>query len=113
MRHKNTEAKRRPKIRWLLYIVIVVVLLFVGFTVYYFVRNNEDYIYSLDNGGALHINAGESADLPVVVKKQNSHTTITVTVNDENGSPDNSVVLYDQSTNKLVSVINILFIYSP
>ena len=104
MRHKNTEAKRRPKIRWLLYIVIVVVLLFVGFTVYYFVRNNEDYIYSLDNGGALHINAGESADLPVVVKKQNSHTTITVTVNDENGSPDNSVVLYDQSTNKLVSV---------
>lgn len=52
--------------RLLMYLVVAVVLISVGFSVYYVVRDDEE-IYSLvDDNQIFYINQGETLDLPVV-----------------------------------------------
>ncbi len=52
-------------------------MLFIGYTTYYFLRNNENIYLSLaENDRTIYMNVGESTEIPIVWEKPYSSTTV-------------------------------------
>ena len=63
--------------KFLMYVIVLVTVLFVGYTAYYFIRNNENIYLSLaENDRTIYMNVGESQELPIVWEKPYSTTTV-------------------------------------
>ena len=63
--------------KFLMYVIVLVTMLFVGYTAYYFIRNNENIYLSLaENDRTIYMNVGESTEIPIVWEKPYSSTTV-------------------------------------
>ena len=52
-------------------------VLFIGYTAYYFIRNNENIYLSLaENDRTIYMNVGESSEVPIVWEKPYSSTKV-------------------------------------
>ena len=67
--------------KFLLYVVVVVTLLFLGFTIYYLSLNDETISLNISNEKALYLNKGEDFELPITWTKPSKETTLTISVN--------------------------------
>ena len=77
----------------LIYLIIVVVGLFIGFTTYYAVQNKENIQLSgVTAGGVIRINQGETFDLPIEHTDPYKTTTLEITYSNE------SVVSYNEES---------------
>lgn len=61
--------------RLLMYIVVAIVLVSAGFSIYYVVRNNEE-IYSLIGDETFYMNVGETLEIPLAYEHPSSHTEL-------------------------------------
>ena len=77
--------------KFLMYVIVLVTLLFVGYTTYYFIRNNETITLTL-SGGEIYLNEGQTVELPIKWTKPYSSTTLEVEVVNQD------VVAYDETT---------------
>jgi hypothetical protein len=86
--------------KFLMYVIVLVVMLFVGYTTYYFVRNNENiYLTLAEEDRTIYMNVDESYDLPIVWTKPYSSTKVY-----ENVTIDNEgVVTFDVTSKKFVA----------
>ena len=82
--------------KFLIYVVIVVTCLFLGFTVYYLTKNNETIYLTLSKDEAIYKNTGESIWLDNLIEwtKPYKDTTLEIT------SGDSNVVTYDENTKR-------------
>ena len=82
--------------KFLMYVIIVVTCLFLGFTVYYLAKNNETISLTLNQDEAIYKNKGESIWLDNLIEwtKPYKDTTLAIT------SGDTSVVTYDENTKR-------------
>lgn len=82
--------------KFLMYVIIVVTCLFLGFTIYYLTQNNENIYITVSKEESIYKNKGESLwlDNLLVWTKPYKSTTIKVTSADEN------VVTYDENTKR-------------
>lgn len=78
--------------KFCLSLICFVVLLFVGFSTYYIVRNNETIAYTVSDRDVIYLNLGETISSPVIHENKASSTTIDV-------SMSNSNVVYDAVAN--------------
>ena len=63
--------------KFLMYVVVLVTVLFIGYTAYYFIRNNENIYLSLaENDRTIYMNVGESSEVPIVWEKPYSSTKV-------------------------------------
>lgn len=86
--------------KFLMYVVVLVTMLFIGYTTYYFVRNNENiYLALAENDRTIYMNVDESYDLPIVWTKPYSSTKVyeNITIN------DSEVVTFDVKSKKFVA----------
>ena len=51
--------------KFLMYVVVLVGILFIGYTTYYFVRNNETISITLAENESVYINKDETYELPI------------------------------------------------
>lgn len=86
------------KKKFLLYIAVIVTCLFLGFTIYYLAKNNENIYLNMSNDESIYINVNESIAWPVVWTKPYKDTTMSVAIGDEN------VLSYDENTQKFVGI---------
>ena len=86
------------KKKFLLYVSVAVTLLFLGFTVYYIARNDENMYLNLDNTSSIHMNVNEVIEWPLVWTKPHKDTTLNVLVGDE------SVLSYDEQTKNFIGI---------
>ncbi len=86
--------------KFLMYVIVLVAMLFVGYTTYYFVRNNENiYLTLAEEDRTIYMNVDESYDLPIVWTKPYSSTKVY-----ENVVVDNeAVVTFDVASKKFVA----------
>lgn len=69
--------------RLLMYLIVVVVALFIGFTTYYAIQNKESIqLVGVTAGGIIRINKGETFDLPIEHKDPYKTTTLEITYSD-------------------------------
>ncbi|MBO5884760.1 MAG: hypothetical protein J6Q51_03090, partial [Clostridia bacterium] len=88
--------------KFLMYVVVLVTLLFVGYTTYYFVRNNEVISLTLAEEEAIYINVGKTYEIPISWTKPYSTTTV---FEEENVNiSDKSVVAYSPTTKLFTGV---------
>ena len=80
--------------KFLMYSVVLVVMLFIGYTTYYFIRNNETINLTLAEGESICINKDETYELPINWTKPYSSTKVyeNVVISDEN------IVTFDPTT---------------
>lgn len=86
------------KKKFLLYVAVIVTCLFLGFTIYYIAKNDENIYLNIDNKESIYINVNESIAWPIVWTKPYKDTKIAVSIGDEN------VLSYDEQTQKFVGV---------
>lgn len=86
------------KKKFLLYVAVIVTCLFLGFTIYYLAKNDENIYLNIDNSESMYINVNESIEWPIVWTKPYKDTKIDVSIGDE------SVLSYDEQTKKFVGV---------
>lgn len=86
------------KKKFLLYVVVIVTCLFLGFTVYYLSRNDENIYLNISNDESIYINVNESIAWPVVWTKPYKDTTMDVVIGNE------EVLSYDKQTQKFVGI---------
>lgn len=88
--------------KFLMYVVVLVTLLFVGYTTYYFVRNNEVISLTLAEDEAIYINVGKTYEMPISWTKPYSSTTV---FEEENVNiSDTSVISYSSTTKLFTGV---------
>ena len=87
--------------KFLMYAIVLVVVLFVGYTTYYFIRNNEVIELTLAEEEAVYINVDESFDMPIVWTKPYGSTT--VYENDNVNISNGDVLSYNSETRKFVA----------
>lgn len=82
--------------KFLMYVIIVITCLFLGFTVYYLAKNNETISLTLNKDEAIYKNVGESLWLDNLIEwtKPYKDTTLAIT------SGDTNVVSYDENTKR-------------
>ena len=82
--------------KFLMYVIIVVTCLFLGFTIYYLSQNNENIYISISKEESIYKNKGESLWLDNLITwtKPYKGTTLTISSADEN------VVSYDENTKR-------------
>ncbi|MBQ7884729.1 MAG: hypothetical protein IJ318_01365 [Clostridia bacterium] len=82
--------------KFLMYVIIVITCLFLGFTVYYLTKNNETIYLTLNKDEAIYKNVGESLWLDNLIEwtKPYKDTTLKIT------SGDTKVVSYDENTKR-------------
>ena len=86
--------------KFLMYTVVLVTMLFIGYTTYYFLRNNENMYLTLAEGESVYLNKDETIDLPLTWTKPYKTTKLY-----ENVSISNTdVVSFDINTKKLVGI---------
>lgn len=78
--------------KFLLYVVVIVSLLFLGFTVYYLVKNDEKIALTINEGETIYLNEEESYSLPLKWTKPSRGTKLTVE------GADGEIVKYDTDT---------------
>lgn len=69
--------------KFLIYVIVIVTGLFLGFTVYYLSLNNEEIKLTISNENYLYYNSGEGFALPISWTKASSQTTLNVEVSNE------------------------------
>lgn len=84
--------------RLLIYGIVILCVLFVGFLTYYFAKNGEKITYNLDDGAVVYMNKGEQMALPIVHEDADKDTQIQVLVSDEN------ILTYSDATLTFVAV---------
>lgn len=82
--------------KFLMYVIIVVTCLFLGFTIYYLSQNNENIYISISKEESIYKNKGESIWLDNLITwtKPYKGTTLSISSADEN------VVSYDENTKR-------------
>lgn len=80
------------KKKFLLYVVVIVTCLFLGFTVYYLARNDENISLNIDNEQTTYINVNETIAWPIIWTKPYKETTLSVVISNE------SVLEYKEDT---------------
>lgn len=93
MKKASTGVKRL-----LVYGIVILCILFVGFLTYYFAKNGEKITYNLEEGVVVYMNKGEQMALPIVHEDADKDTKIEVMVSDSN------VLTYSESTLTFVAV---------
>lgn len=78
--------------KFCLSLICFVVLLFVGFSTYYIVRNNENITYTISDRDVIYMNLGETITSPVIHENKASSTNIDVSMSNAN-------VVYDPVAN--------------
>lgn len=80
--------------KFLMYCLVLVVVLFLGFTTYYFVQNKENITLAHDQADALKLNEGETFGYADLITHTDPHksTTIKISIGDE------SILSYDKDT---------------
>ena len=87
--------------KFLMYVIVLVVFLFVGYTTYYFIRNNEVIELTLADEEVIYINSGESFDMPIAWTKPYGSITV---YEDENVDISNEdVIKYHSETKKFTA----------
>lgn len=82
-----------------MYLIVLVVCLFVGFTAFYAVQNKESFsLIEVEAGGYKCINKGESIELPLLHERPYKSTTVTVE------SSNTSVLSYNEATKTFLGV---------
>ena len=72
------------KKKFLLFTVLIITALFLGFTVYYIAKNDETISLTLNKEDSIYINEKESFILPIEWKKPYKDTKLIVSIGDEN-----------------------------
>ena len=82
--------------KFLMYVIIVVTCLFLGFTIYYLTQNNENIYIAISKDESIYKNKGESLWLDNLIgwTKPYKSTTLAIVSADEN------VVVYDEQTKR-------------
>lgn len=89
----NKEKKKGTKMKkFLMYVVVLASVLFISYTVYFFVRNNETISLTLAENEVIYMNVDDKYDLPIKWTKPHSSTKLTVKVLDD------SIVEYVEET---------------
>ena len=83
--------------KFLMYVVVLVAVLFIGYTTYYFLKNNEDIQLALAEGEAIYINKDKTCDLPIVWVKPYNSTVLNIAISDQN------IVSYDADNKKFIA----------
>ena len=79
--------------RLLMYALILLCILFIGFLAYFFARNDEQITFTVEEGTVLYLNVGEEdLKLPILHEEPHADTTITVSVS------DSEILLYSEAT---------------
>lgn len=81
--------------KFLMYVIIVVTCLFLGFTVYYLTQNNENFI-AVAEDNAIYKNKGEFVSLDDLLVWSKPYKTTTLSI----VSADETVVKYDEATSR-------------
>ncbi len=82
--------------KFLMYVIIVVTCLFLGFTVYYLTQNNENIFITVSREEAIYKNKGESLWLDNILTWTKPYKTTTIAIS----SADETVVKYDEETKR-------------
>lgn len=82
--------------KFLMYVIIVVTCLFLGFTIYYLTQNNETIYLTISKDEAIYKNKGESIGLDDLLAWTKPYKTTTITIT----SADETVVVYDENTKR-------------
>lgn len=80
------------KKKFLLYVAVITTCLFLGFTVYYLAKNDENISMKMDNEQTTYINVGEFVEWPIIWTKPYKDTTLSVVISNEN------VLKYEEET---------------
>ncbi len=88
-------ARKNGIKRLLMYMIVVIGSLFVGFLAYFFVKNEETIALTVDQGDVIFLNAGNTEVLPLKHLKPSKFTEISV------NSSNEDVVRYQANTNRL------------
>lgn len=78
--------------RLLMYALILLCILFVGFLAYFFARNDEQITFTIEEGSVIYKNKGDEFALPIVHEDAHSDTTISVTITNA------EVLIYSEPT---------------
>lgn len=84
--------------KFLMYVVVLVGILFIGYTTYYFVRNNETISITLAENESVYINKDETYELPIKWTKPYSSTKLDVKVLNE------KIAVYNEETKLFTGV---------
>ena len=85
--------------KFLIYVIVIVTLLFLGFTVYYLSLNDETIQLNISTESAVYLNKGDELELPITWTKPSKSTNINVSVD------SSSVLSYDTET-KMFKAVN-------
>ena len=66
--------------KFLLYVVVIVTLLFLGFTIYYLSLNDETISLNISTDNSIYLNKGDELELPITWTKPSSSTTLDVSI---------------------------------
>ena len=84
--------------KFLMYVIVLVGVLFIGYTTYYFVRNNETISITLAENESVYINKDETYELPIKWTKPYSSTKLDVKVLNE------KIAVYNEETKLFTGV---------
>lgn len=80
--------------RFLIYCIVLIVMLFLGFTTYYFIATKENFALAFDETYTLKLNVGETFDLDKVIIHTDASDTTTIAVQNTN----TAVLEYNENT---------------
>ena len=69
--------------RLLLYLVVAIVVVCCGVSIYYVVRNDEKIYATQSEAESVYLNVDETIDIPVVHEKPNQNTTLEVIISSD------------------------------
>lgn len=78
--------------RLLMYLVVLICVLFVAFIAYYFARNDENVSLTIDDGGVIYLNKGDSFALPILHEDADKDTKLSISIS------DSEVLNYSEAT---------------
>ena len=82
--------------KFLMYVIIVITCLFLGFTIYYLTQNNENIYMTISKEETIYKNKGESILLDDLLTWTKPYKTTTIAIS----SADENVVMYDENTKR-------------
>lgn len=88
-------ARKNGVKRLLMYVIVIIGALFVGFLAFFFARNEETIAFDLNQGEIIYLNAGNTKALPLKHLKPSNSTTVKIESSNED------VVRYQENTKTL------------
>src|SRR5690554_6199932 len=100
LKHKygGCMARRNGIKKLLMYAIVLIGSLFVGFLAYFFARNEETIALTIEQGEIVYLNSGNSYVLPLEHKKPSRATEILIVSSNE------GVVTYNKGTNRIQAI---------